>query len=50
MPVVCPLASLQPRISSTLVRKTADVPLITASFSHAWITALRVSAGLSFES
>ena len=50
-PVTAPVESLQLRISSTDgQRTTAEVPTVATSFWHAWISALVVAFGLSFES
>ncbi len=49
-PVTAPVESLQLRMLSTEVRNTDDVPTMATSFGHAWISALVVAFGFSFES
>ena len=50
IPVLVPLRSLQPTMSSTLFRNSALVPTRAKSSAHALMIALRVSSALSFES
>ena len=49
-PVVAPAWSLQLRMSSTVVIRSAVVPTMATSLLHASISAFRVSFGLSCES
>ena len=48
--VAAPAPSTHPSMSSTLLRKIADVPTSAKSSEHALITALRDSSAVSFES